>query len=51
MVVFDRGWTVDVNFLPNREVVPLEWVHHLAHESPHAVYAIGNQSLTEEAAQ
>ncbi|QKY21827.1 HEAT repeat domain-containing protein (plasmid) [Halolamina sp. CBA1230] len=47
---FDRDWTVDVNPHPNREAVPLEWVRHLAHETPHAVYAIGNQSLAEEAA-
>ncbi|WP_435348524.1 HEAT repeat domain-containing protein [Haloarchaeobius sp. HRN-SO-5] len=47
---FDRDWTVDVNPHPNREAVPLTWVRHLAHETDHAVYAIGNQSLAEEAA-
>ena len=47
---FDRDWTVDVNPHPRHDAVPLEWVRHLAHETPHAVYAIGNQSLAEEAA-
>ena len=47
---FDRDWTVDVNPHPNRDAVPLEWVRHLGHETDHAVYAIGNQKLTEEAA-
>jgi hypothetical protein len=47
---FDRDWTVDVNPHPGHEAVPLEWVRHLAHETPHAVYAIGNQTLAEEAA-
>ncbi|QCC51413.1 HEAT repeat domain-containing protein [Halapricum salinum] len=47
---FDRDWTVDVNPHPHHEAVPLEWVRHLAHETDHAVYAIGNQELTEEAA-
>jgi hypothetical protein len=47
---FDRDWTVDVNPHPNREAVPLEWVRHLAHETEHAVYAIGNQILADEAA-
>jgi HEAT repeat protein len=47
---FDRDWTVDVNPHPRHEAVPLEWVCHLAHETEHAVYAIGNQNLTEEAA-
>ena len=47
---FDRDWTVDVNPHPRHDAVPLEWVRHLAHETPHAVYAIGNQTLTEEAA-
>ena len=47
---FDRDWTVDVNPHPNREAVPLEWVRHLAHETDHAVYAIGNQDLADEAA-
>ena len=47
---FDRDWTVDVNPHPNHEAVPLEWVRHLAHETDHAVYAIGNQDLAEEAA-
>lgn len=47
---FDRDWTVDVNPHPRHDAVPLEWVRHLAHETPHAVYAIGNQTLAEEAA-
>lgn len=47
---FDRDWTVDVNAHPRHEAVPLAWVRHLAHETDHAVYAIGNQSLAEEAA-
>lgn len=47
---FDRDWTVDVNPHPNRDAVPLEWVRHLAHETEHAVYAIGNQLLADEAA-
>ncbi len=47
---FDRDWTVDVNPHPNREAVPLAWVRHLAHETDHAVYAIGNQLLADEAA-
>lgn len=47
---FDRDWTVDVNPHPDHEAVPLEWVRHLAHETPHAVYAIGDQALAEEAA-
>ncbi len=47
---FDRDWTVDVNPHPHHEAVPLEWVRHLAHETGHAVYAIGNQDLADEAA-
>jgi hypothetical protein len=47
---FDRDWTVDVNPHPRYEAVPLEWVQHLAHETDHAVYAIGNQDLADEAA-
>lgn len=47
---FDRDWTVDVNPHPRREAVPLEWVQYLAHETGHHVYAIGNQTLAEEAA-
>jgi len=47
---FDRDWTVDVNPHPRHEAVPLEWVRHLAHDTDHAVYAIGNQDLAEEAA-
>jgi HEAT repeat protein len=46
---FDRDWTVDVNPHPHHEAVPLEWVRHLAHDTRHAVYAIGNQDLAEEA--
>jgi HEAT repeat protein len=47
---FDRDWTVDVNPHPRHDAVPLEWVRHLAHETDHSVYAIGNQTLAEEAA-
>ncbi|MFB6179089.1 MAG: HEAT repeat domain-containing protein [Halorientalis sp.] len=47
---FDRDWTVDVNPHPRHAAVPLEWVEYLAHETDHAVYAIGNQTLAEEAA-
>ena len=47
---FDRDWTVDVNPHPSREAVPLEWVRQLAHDTAHAVYAIGNQALADEAA-
>jgi hypothetical protein len=47
---FDRDWTVDVNPHPNHDAVPLEWVRYLAHHTEHAVYAIGNQDLAEEAA-
>ena len=47
---FDRDWTVDVNPHPRHDAVPLGWVRHLAHDTPHAVYAIGNQTLAEEAA-
>jgi HEAT repeat protein len=50
VLAFDRDWTVDVNPHPNREAVPLEWVRHLAHETDHVVYAIGNQLLADEAA-
>jgi HEAT repeat protein len=52
MVVFafDRDWTVDVNPHPRKEAVPLDWVRHLAHETDHPVYAIGNQALADEAA-
>lgn len=46
---FDRDWTVDVNPHPGHEAVPLAWVRHLAHETGHAVYAIGNQRLASEA--
>lgn len=47
---FDRDWTIDVNPHPDRDAVPFKWVRYLAHETEHAVYAIGNQDLTEEAA-
>ncbi|NHN42955.1 HEAT repeat domain-containing protein [Halorubellus sp. JP-L1] len=47
---FDRDWTVDVNPHPRHEAVPLEWVRYLAHDTEHAVYAIGNQDLADEAA-
>jgi len=47
---FDRDWTVDVNPHPHHEAVPMAWVRQLAHETDHAVYAIGNQDLAAEAA-
>lgn len=47
---FDRDWTVDVNPHPDRDAVPLAWVRTLAHDTEHAVYAIGNQTLADEAA-
>lgn len=47
---FDRDWTVDVNPHPCGQSVPLEWVRHFAHETEHAVYAIRNQTIAEEAA-
>lgn len=52
MIVFasDREWIVDVNPHPHHDAVPLDWVRHLAHETPHGVYAIGNQTLAKEAA-
>ncbi|EMA48454.1 adaptin protein [Halococcus thailandensis JCM 13552] len=46
---FDRDWTVDVNPHPQHEAVPLAWVRHLAHDTDHEVWAIGNQDLKEEA--
>ena len=47
---FDRDWTVDVNPPPgDRVAVPLEWVRHLAHETDHEVWAVGNQDLKAEA--
>lgn len=46
---FDRDWTVDVNPHPQHEAVPLAWVRHLAHETDHEVWAIGNQDLKDEA--
>lgn len=46
---FDRDWTVDVNPRPGHDAVPLAWVEHLAHETDHEVWAIGNQDLTHEA--
>jgi hypothetical protein len=46
---FNRA-TVDVNPHPSHDAVPLEWVRHLAHKTDHAVYAIDNQALAEEAA-
>ncbi len=46
---FDRDWTIDVNPHPRHEAVPLEWVRYLAHETDHAVFAIGNQDLADEA--
>lgn len=49
LFAFDRDWTLDINPHPEKESVPLEWVQHLADETPHAVYAIGNRMLAEEA--
>jgi hypothetical protein len=46
---FDRDWTVDVNPHPQHEAVPLTWVRHLAHDTNHEVWAIGNQDLKDEA--
>lgn len=46
---FDRDQTVDVNPHAEKEAVPLEWVKHLATETEHEVWTIGNQTLTEEA--
>lgn len=49
ILAFDRDWTVDISPHPKRETVPIEWVRYWAHESPHEVWAIGNQDLVEEA--
>jgi len=49
MFAFDRDWTVDVNPHPQHEAVPLDWVRHLAHDTDHEVWAIGNQDLKHEA--
>lgn len=46
---FDRDRTVDVNPPRDRRAVPLAWVRHLAHETDHEVWAIGNQRLADEA--
>lgn len=46
---FDRDETVDVNPPKGRRAVPLSWVRHLAHETHHEVWAIGNQQLRDEA--
>ena len=46
---FDRDETVDTNPPKNRPAVPLTWVRHLAHETDHEVWAIGNQMLRGEA--
>lgn len=47
---FDRDDTVDVNPHHRKEpMVPLEWVRYLAHETPHEVWATGNQALRTEA--
>jgi hypothetical protein len=42
---FDRDETVDVNGGP----IPLGWVHWLARETHHEVWAVGNQLLVDEA--
>ena len=50
VLAFDLDWTVDVNPPPgDRAAVPLKWVRHLAHETDHEVWAIGNQDLKAEA--
>lgn len=49
VLAFDRDWTVDLNPHPRKEAVPLDWVRHWAHETPHQVWAIGNQDLVGEA--
>lgn len=50
VLAFDRDWTVDVNPHPHQDpMVPLEWIRYWAHESPHNVWAIGNQDLIKEA--
>lgn len=46
---FDRDHTVDVSPHPERPVVPHRWVTHLACETEHEVWAIGNQDLKAEA--
>lgn len=46
---FDRDETVDTNPPKGRKAVPLSWVRHLAHETHHEVWAIGNQLLRGEA--
>ena len=47
---FDRDGTIDVNPLnTEHQVIPLEWVQYLAHETDHEVWAHGNQTLKEEA--
>lgn len=49
VLAFDRDWTVDVNPHPNREGVPLEYVRYWNEETPHEVWATGNQILVDEA--
>lgn len=49
VLAVDRDWTVDISPHPKRETVPIEWVRYWAHETPHEVWAIGNQDLVEEA--
>ena len=49
VLVFDWDWTVDVNPLPQRNVVPLEWVRYRAYEAGHGIWAIGNQDFVDEA--
>ena len=44
---FDRDMTVDSS--PDPGPVPLAWVKWLAKETPHEVWAIGNQALKAEA--
>lgn len=45
VLALDRDWTIDINSHPEREAVPLDWVHYWAHETDHEVWAIGNQDL------
>lgn len=49
VLAFDRDWTVDISPHPKLEMVPIDWIRYWAHETPHEVWAIGNQDLVEEA--
>jgi len=53
VICFDRDYTIDVNPPRDRDVVPLQWVKHLAHSAATDtidVWATGNQHLVTEAA-